>query len=40
MGGQDFSDALAAQLGQPRRQAGQNDQQEWGTNTRDDGMEL
>lgn len=40
MGGQDFSDALSAQLGQPRRQTGQNNQQEWGTNTRDDGMEL
>ena len=40
MGGQDFSDALAAQLGQPRRQTDQNNQQEWGTNTRDDGMEL
>ena len=40
MGGQDFSDALSAQLGQPRRQTGQNDQQQWDTNTRDDGMEL
>lgn len=40
MGGQDFSDALAAQLGQPRRQTDPQNQQEWGANTRDDGMEL
>lgn len=40
MGGQDFSDALSAQFGQPRRQTGQNDQQQWDTNTCDDGMEL
>ena len=40
MGGQDFSNALSAQLGQPRRQTDQNNQQEWGANTRDDGMEL